>query len=376
MQRANRNPATCPRGRGFSHVSFRGGGPPANHRPHLGRGPHFSPNYWRDRPPGPLHRRSGHQGFDFLVELSFDGRSSAKADVDGLIDKCKCKPDYFEARSSGPVAASLYFSSWSDALETTVGLWGARLDGVHMLASWPISIGGARCDMDELQERLRTLFSERVRRLIDGDLVLALRNKLGLLTDEIAGVTNSLKKGNRISVYEELQKKKAGLDTEKSLMEKRILEFQSAMKSFLSHLERTSSVDVIGEGFKLFRFAKHFGWVRLHYMIRRECRRLEDGLPIYAFREEILRKIHKQQVMVLIGETGSGKSTQLVQYLADSGVAGEGSVICTQPRKLAAISLAQRVNEESYRCYRDNSVISFPTYSSAQQFNSKLMRTS
>ena len=46
--------------------------------------------------------------------------------------------------------------------------------------------------------------------------------------------------------------------------------------------------------------------------------------------------------MVLIGETGSGKSTQLVQFLADSGVATSESVICTQPRKLAALALTQR----------------------------------
>ncbi|CAK9169698.1 unnamed protein product [Ilex paraguariensis] len=77
--------------------------------------------------------------------------------------------------------------------------------------------------------------------------------------------------------------------------------------------------------------------------------------------------------MVLIGETGSGKSTQLVQFLADSGVAGNESIICTQPRKLAAISLAQRVKEESFGCYQDTSIICYPTYSSAQQFDSKVI---
>lgn len=75
----------------------------------------------------------------------------------------------------------------------------------------------------------------------------------------------------------------------------------------------------------------------------------------------------------MIGETGSGKSTQLVQFLADSGVAGCGSIVCTQPRKLAAISLAQRVKEESRGCYEDGSVICDPFYSSNQHFNSKVI---
>ncbi|MCL7048744.1 hypothetical protein MKW94_011839, partial [Papaver nudicaule] len=76
-------------------------------------------------------------------------------------------------------------------------------------------------------------------------------------------------------------------------------------------------------------------------------------------------------VIILIGETGSGKSTQLVQYLADSGQTGVGSIVCTQPRKIAAISLAQRVEEESNGCYDNNSISCCQLYSSGQKSNSK-----
>jgi ATP-dependent RNA helicase DHX8/PRP22 len=79
--------------------------------------------------------------------------------------------------------------------------------------------------------------------------------------------------------------------------------------------------------------------------------------------------------MVLIGETGSGKSTQLVQYLADSGLANDGSIVCTQPRKIAAISLAQRVGEEAAGCYMDNHVVAYPTYSSTQEFKTQVVFT-
>ncbi|KAL7199779.1 hypothetical protein ACSBR2_021975 [Camellia fascicularis] len=80
--------------------------------------------------------------------------------------------------------------------------------------------------------------------------------------------------------------------------------------------------------------------------------------------------VHKR-VMVLIGETGSGKSTQLVQFLADSGLGASGSIACTQPRKIAAVSLAKRVGEETNGCYEGNSIICYPTYSHVQAFKSK-----
>lgn len=76
--------------------------------------------------------------------------------------------------------------------------------------------------------------------------------------------------------------------------------------------------------------------------------------------------------MVLIGETGSGKSTQIVQFLADSGIGADESIVCTQPRKIAAKSLAQRVQEESSGCYEDNSINCYSTFSSSHKFDSRI----
>lgn len=52
------------------------------------------------------------------------------------------------------------------------------------------------------------------------------------------------------------------------------------------------------------------------------------------------------QILVVIGETGSGKTTQMTQYLVESGFAGSKKIGCTQPRRVAAISVAKRVSEE------------------------------
>lgn len=48
----------------------------------------------------------------------------------------------------------------------------------------------------------------------------------------------------------------------------------------------------------------------------------------------------------MVGETGSGKTTQLTQYLHEDGYTGYGMVGCTQPRRVAAMSVAKRVSEE------------------------------
>lgn len=49
---------------------------------------------------------------------------------------------------------------------------------------------------------------------------------------------------------------------------------------------------------------------------------------------------------MVIGETGSGKTTQMTQYLAECGYTSKGKIGCTQPRRVAAMSVAKRVAEE------------------------------
>ena len=69
-------------------------------------------------------------------------------------------------------------------------------------------------------------------------------------------------------------------------------------------------------------------------------------LPFYQSLEEIRNTIANHQVTVLCGETGSGKTTQLPQLCLQMGLAGRGKIGHTQPRRLAALSVAQRISDE------------------------------
>ncbi|ORY08572.1 P-loop containing nucleoside triphosphate hydrolase protein [Clohesyomyces aquaticus] len=79
-----------------------------------------------------------------------------------------------------------------------------------------------------------------------------------------------------------------------------------------------------------------------------------QSLPAWALRDEIVRTVGQCQVCIISGETGSGKSTQSVQFILDDLIQGKlgeaANIICTQPRRISALGLADRVSDE--RCGR------------------------
>jgi ATP-dependent RNA helicase DHX8/PRP22 len=71
-----------------------------------------------------------------------------------------------------------------------------------------------------------------------------------------------------------------------------------------------------------------------------------ESLPIYKLREDLIKAVNDNQILVVIGETGSGKTTQITQYMHEVGFSARGKIGCTQPRRVAAMSVAKRVAEE------------------------------
>ncbi|CAO3700631.1 unnamed protein product [Rhizopus stolonifer] len=72
-------------------------------------------------------------------------------------------------------------------------------------------------------------------------------------------------------------------------------------------------------------------------------------LPIYTGRDSIMQAMTDNPTVIIIGETGSGKTTQIPQFILEAGLASKelGGVAITQPRRVAAVNLAKRVSEET-----------------------------
>lgn len=86
---------------------------------------------------------------------------------------------------------------------------------------------------------------------------------------------------------------------------------------------------------------------------RKQLQEQRKRLPVYERREELLQAISENQIIIVQGETGCGKTTQIPQYLHEEGYTktemkhGETKIVgCTQPRRVAAMSVAARVSQE------------------------------
>ena len=69
-------------------------------------------------------------------------------------------------------------------------------------------------------------------------------------------------------------------------------------------------------------------------------------LPITARKDETVAAIRANQVVVIAGETGSGKTTQIPKMCLEAGLGIEAKIGCTQPRRVAALSISRRIAEE------------------------------
>ncbi|KAE8318094.1 P-loop containing nucleoside triphosphate hydrolase protein [Aspergillus transmontanensis] len=85
---------------------------------------------------------------------------------------------------------------------------------------------------------------------------------------------------------------------------------------------------------------------------QQDMTRKRESLPAWNIQDAIVRAVNSHQVTIISGETGSGKSTQSVQFILDDMIrrdlGGIANIICTQPRRISALGLADRVSDE--RC--------------------------
>uniref|UniRef100_A0A8C2B0C1 RNA helicase n=1 Tax=Cyprinus carpio TaxID=7962 RepID=A0A8C2B0C1_CYPCA len=88
-------------------------------------------------------------------------------------------------------------------------------------------------------------------------------------------------------------------------------------------------------------------YIPIFFRKKQSIQEVRRSLPIFPYREDLLAAIREHQILVIEGETGSGKTTQIPQYLLEDGYTEGGMKIgCTQPRRVAAMSVAARVAQE------------------------------
>lgn len=96
-------------------------------------------------------------------------------------------------------------------------------------------------------------------------------------------------------------------------------------------------------------------WVPIERPVDIEAARMQ--LPVCGMEQEIMEAIHDHDAVILCGETGSGKSTQVPQFLYEAGYAAHGLIGVTQPRRVAAVGTAERVAVElGTKCGRGGAV--------------------
>jgi ATP-dependent RNA helicase DHX8/PRP22 len=190
----------------------------------------------------------------------------------------------------------LFFHDQSNAIVAAVFLWEQRLAGDHVYT--PVT------DFDvnegDLNERIRGLFKLYAERVLEGEVVKKLERKIENLAVEIGKFTSFFKRPKGVRVYSENKVKKEALRVEMEVVVKRVEEFRKGMRCLMDCIEGKEIGDLgvlrvydEGNGRKMGIF---YYWSRIHFLILRECRRVENGLPVYGFRSEFLKMLRSQQV--------------------------------------------------------------------------------
>ena len=146
-----------------------------------------------------------------------------------------------------------------------------------------------------------------------------------------------VRKHIRLDEYEKVSSERNALKQKKDELDQQKIEFERSSSQLIDILSAQSNRPYSSVEKAVKQLRKSFG---------RECHRLDAALPMYAKKTIIIETIKENQVCIVLGETGSGKSTQMTQYLYEAGFAEKGLIVCTQPRKVAATSLAAHVARE------------------------------
>ncbi|XP_053211975.1 LOW QUALITY PROTEIN: pre-mRNA-splicing factor ATP-dependent RNA helicase PRP16-like [Panonychus citri] len=195
-------------------------------------------------------------------------------------------------------------------------------------------------DMEETGEEERThlIVHNIVPPFLDGRIVFTKQFEPVIpVKDGTSNMAVCSKKGSALVKYHrEIKERKKAQKKEWELAGTRIGDIMGVAKE---KEESTGGTDYKTEH----RFADHLDDKLTG---REKIRKQRQMLPVFAVRSSLLNVIRENNIIIIVGETGSGKTTQLTQYLHEEGYTSYGMIGCTQPRRVAAMSVAKRVSDE------------------------------
>ncbi|XP_072029146.1 uncharacterized protein [Amphiura filiformis] len=276
-------------------------------------------------------------------------RSVDERDIAKAVLSCpdEARNGFIDARQTGNKAI-LNFKTQQSAFEAVAELRFVRVKGHTLNARLAVQ----NPDFDKLMYRKQQEALIAQIKETEKDISLEIEGNMARLLQDIMDIENALR-------YCETRQEVDRLETTKNVLQNKLDENQRYYEEFKeTAVKMTKDLDNI-----IADELEHHG--RQHALLQiddsrrrlnREGRRLRNPLPIYGRRTEILNALTNPstRACVIQAETGSGKSTQVPQYLMEflqsqTSSSNEKGIVCTQPRRVAAITLAQRIAEE-YDC--------------------------
>ncbi len=216
-------------------------------------------------------------------------------------------------------------------------------------------------DEDDEENKLLIQINDIKPKFLSGHVILSKQNqKIEIVKDPLSDISRMAKRGSNILRYIREKKEATKYQDNQSEQNGDLASVNDQnnganTKNIFTDLNMNANLGIEGLSPELSQAIAESSYASMlknklqavsEFAKTKTIKEQRESLPIYSVREELLNIIRDNKVVIIVGETGSGKTTQLTQYLYESGYAKYGIIGCTQPRRVAAVCVAKRVSEE------------------------------
>jgi pre-mRNA-splicing factor ATP-dependent RNA helicase DHX38/PRP16 len=221
-----------------------------------------------------------------------------------------------------------------------------RWESNRLLTSGVVQKADESIELDEHEERVHVMVHDIRPPFLDGRQVFTKQlETVSVIRDPTSDMAQVARQGSELVRFKKReQERRKGV--------KETLEVSGTALGNLTGMQtneevsddKTSLVTVAGD--EKISNTNEDSSSRTQFSKSKTIKEQREYLPVFSVREDMMNVIRENQVVIVVGQTGSGKTTQLAQYLWEDGYGSMGMIACTQPRRVAAMSVAKRVSEE------------------------------